>query len=68
MHSQEVNVYSREPLIIKTALLDIYRAQVWEFILDQIFTSETVDQTPDLETLAQRVRESGLLQGYPSPF
>jgi hypothetical protein len=61
MHSHEVNVYSREPLIIKTALLDIYRAQVWEFIIDQIFTSKTVDQTPDLQTLSQRARELGLL-------
>ena len=60
IHSQEVNVYSREPLIIKTALLDICRAEVLEFIIDQVFTSKTVDQTPDLETLPQRVRESGL--------
>ncbi len=36
-------------------------AQVWEFVLDQIVTCESIDDVPNLETLRERVRNSGLL-------
>lgn len=36
-------------------------AQVWEFILDQIVTCRSIDDVPDLETLRERVKHSGLL-------
>lgn len=35
---------------------------VWEFILDQIVGSKSVDDVPDLETLRKRVADSGLLR------
>ena len=34
---------------------------VWEYILDQIVTCKSVDDVPDLETMRQKVAESGLL-------
>ena len=36
-------------------------AQVWEFILDQIVTCDSIKDIPTLEELRTRVRESGLL-------
>lgn len=36
-------------------------AKVWEFILDQIVTCDSINQIPSLEELRDRVRSSGLL-------
>ncbi len=36
-------------------------AKVWEFVLDQIVTCKSPADIPNLETLRERVRESGLL-------
>ncbi len=34
---------------------------VWEFIIDQIVSCESVDDVPTLEVLRKRVREAGLV-------